>query len=95
MENLLFTVNNYKKMDLIKLLEETEKVIDEIDIKCMSKWGIEIDPYNYDFVTGYPPLDTISRIENGNDKIEEIFNLNSERIKSIYIHIPYCNGRCV
>lgn len=64
-------------------------------IKKVEKAGIDLSPYNYDFVYSHIPCGVLKRVTDSNyDLIEkEIFKRVKEDF-SLYFHIPFCERSC-
>ncbi len=79
-------------MEFNELIHYAQDIVRTIDIRNLHKNGIKIDPFNYDFVYGYPLLEILPTI----NRAEEIFEDKEETINkvSLYVHIPFCTGLC-
>jgi len=78
-----------EKDQIFKAVEEN---IDELNLQKLCRCGVQIERFNYDFITGYPPTHFLPII-SGNNILNDIFN-NANKINSAYIHIPFCSGYC-
>ena len=76
---------------------QSKKIINNTNhfIKRIEKAGINLSPYNYDFVYSHIPCGVLKKVNDNNyDLIEkEIFKKISENF-SLYIHIPFCERSC-
>jgi oxygen-independent coproporphyrinogen III oxidase len=79
------------KRKTIDLIEKSIKVIDDSNINEVWQAGIRRDPKNYHITVMYPPLKVMKEIDE--KTIFTQFNNRSKQF-SLYIHIPFCSGKC-
>ncbi len=73
------------------ILTDTKQSIG-IDIEKICNAGIDLDPFSYDFVPGYPTLDFLSTKGFDSKQTNLLFDVKSP--VGIYIHIPFCDYFC-
>jgi oxygen-independent coproporphyrinogen-3 oxidase len=80
-----------KKINQIELIGKSINIIDNSNLKDIWRAGIRRDPKNYHITVMYPPLKAMSEIHE--DQIFSQFENRSKKF-SLYIHIPFCTGKC-
>ena len=77
--------------ELEGLKRKAQEIVKGLDINKVNMQDVKIDRFNYDFITGYPPISLLPQISDP----KGIFNgLNVSKVSSAYIHIPFCSGFC-
>jgi oxygen-independent coproporphyrinogen-3 oxidase len=73
------------------LIGRSKKVLEETKINKIWRAGIRRDPTKYHISVMYPPLKVMKKITD-----EQIFSnfQNKSKEFTLYIHIPFCSGRC-
>ena len=71
------------------LLKQAEEEVQTMDFNRLAKIGLELDPKDFDFVYGYPPLTSLKPVGSN----EKNFIVNRETL-GLYIHIPFCVKLC-
>ncbi len=64
----------------------------DINIEEICNSGIDLDPFSYDFVPGFPTLDFLSTQDFDKKQTSLLFGTNKPI--GIYIHIPFCDYFC-
>jgi oxygen-independent coproporphyrinogen-3 oxidase len=83
------------KKEVEKLQKKASAFVDSIDLNSLRRHGIYVDPFNYDYITGYP----LSIYIKPTPVIREPFSLESNEtvltdVPAAYINIPFCSGSC-
>ncbi len=81
-------------LDFDKLRSKAEQEVEKLCIENMRDYGIGIDRFNYNFITGYPMTQFLPPVKDEKEKNDIFNNLESNKISSLYIHIPFCTGSC-
>jgi len=71
-----------------EVLSETWEVLSEKYQKKIENMGIRINPAQFDFIFGYPPITTLKKSD-----LDYHF-LKTNKDIGIYIHIPFCDNLC-
>jgi oxygen-independent coproporphyrinogen-3 oxidase len=75
----------------MELIHQSEKILNEQNLKGIWDAGIHRDPISYHHTVMYPPL-KIMRDIAAKDIFTNFENRNNDF--SLYIHIPFCSGKC-
>lgn len=89
---------NNKTENRISMQETKRKAsqfVERIPIDKLGQQGIGVDPFNYDYITGYP----LGIYINPNGNKHDPFSLQNDEpliteVPSAYIHIPFCSAFC-
>lgn len=84
-------MNSNLRKEKTNLIRRAIEVIEKSCLEQIWRAGIRRDPKNYHITVMYPPLKAMDQISE--DTIFTNFQ-NVSREFALYIHIPFCSGRC-
>ncbi len=75
----------------MNIIDKSINILADRNLDEIWRAGIRRDPVNYHITVMYPPLKVMDKMES-----KEIFSNfhNKSREFSLYVHIPFCSGKC-
>lgn len=73
-----------------KILGESKALAESISLSDLRRAGIDVDPFSYDFVYGYPPLGSLGPV----DHPESFMRWAPPSRLGLYLHLPFCSYSC-
>lgn len=87
--------NTGNTISIDEIKQRAVRFVEGIPLERLENDGIYVDPFNYDYITGYP----LGIYINPNGHETDPFSLGKEesvitKMPSAYIHIPFCSAYC-
>jgi len=72
------------------IMQSADSFAESVDLRKITENGVSIDPLEYDFLYGYPPLSALPPVADAS------IVLSRKRPKTIalYLHLPFCSYAC-